>query len=279
MFSFFKTDPRERLKKILGSFELPRFRKSVFETLRRLRDPDTMPRDITEVMSMDPDLTSRVMKTVNSTAYAPRCKIESLDHAIMMLGRSNLERIVMMLGAKTTLPSRVPPALNLQVFWKTSARRAVLAKAISDLVMPAHASLSFTAGFLQDITIPLLVTGREQEYVPVFEEARKSARGLHVLEQETFGWDHAELGAIVCNEWELPEDLGAAIKDQNAPDSKLRPDPVYFVSSLSDHHGDEWNTGFAQLVRSRYNSIGDEAMKDLLSQAGSKADELTRLIS
>lgn len=116
MFSFFKSDPKERLKKILGSYELPRFRKTVFETLRRLRDPDSQPNQITEVMSMDPDLTSKVMRTVNSSAYAPRTKITSLDHAIMMMGRSNLERIVMMLGVKTALPPRVPASLNMQTF-------------------------------------------------------------------------------------------------------------------------------------------------------------------
>lgn len=187
MFSFFKSDPKERLKKILGSYELPRFRKTVFETLRRLRDPDSQPNQITEVMSMDPDLTSKVTRTVNSSAYAPRTKITSLDHAIMMMGRSNLERIVMMLGVKTALPPRVPASLNMQTFWRTSAKRAVLAKGVADLVVPVQASLSFTAGFLQDICIPLLISGREKDYAPVFAESVKGERELHTLEQETFG--------------------------------------------------------------------------------------------
>lgn len=278
MFSFFKTDPKERLKKILGNYELPRFRKTVFETLRRLRDPDSQPREITEVMSMDPDLTSKVMRTVNSSAYAPRSKVESLDHAIMMMGRSNLERIVMMLGAQTVIPSKLPRILDVRTFWKLSARRAVLAKGVADLVTPAQASLSFTAGFLQDITIPLLATGREQEYCPIYEEAVKNKRDLHALEQETFGWNHAELGAIVCNEWDLPEDLGASIKDQHVSDSKLRPDAVYFVSSLLESHGDEWNATFFQIVKSRYR-IDDEQLKGLVAQCSAKVDELTRLIS
>jgi len=88
------------------------------------------------------------MRTVNSSAYAPRCKIESLDHGIMMLGRANLERIVMMLGAQSVVPSKVPRTLDVRAFWKTSAKRAVLAKGIADLVIPAQASLSFTAGLL-----------------------------------------------------------------------------------------------------------------------------------
>ncbi|MBI2946172.1 MAG: HDOD domain-containing protein [Verrucomicrobia bacterium] len=278
MFSFFKSDPKERLKKILGNYELPRFRKTVFETLRRLRDPDSQPHQITEVMSLDPDLTSKVMRTVNSSAYAPRCKIESLDHGIMMLGRANLERIVMMLGAQSVVPSKVPRTLDVRAFWKTSAKRAVLAKGIADLVIPAQASLSFTAGFLQDISIPLLVAGREQDYCPVYEEAAKSKRDLHVLEQETFGWDHAELGAIACNEWDLPEELGASIKDQHVCESKARPDPVYFVSSLPETNGEEWNVKFFEMVKSRFR-INDEQLKSLTTQCNAKADELTRLIS
>ena len=105
MFSFFKNkDPHARLHDILGDYELPKFRKTIFEALRRLREPGASSAHIAEVMALDPDLTSRVMRTVNSTAYAPRTPIKSLDHAVTMLGKSELERIVMMLGAKMAVP-------------------------------------------------------------------------------------------------------------------------------------------------------------------------------
>jgi HD-like signal output (HDOD) protein len=277
MFSFFKSDPKERLKKILGHCELPRFRKTVFETLRRLRDPDSQPNQISEVMSLDPDLTSKVMRTVNSNAYAPRTKINSLDHAIMMMGRSNLERIVMMLGARTALPQRVPAMLNLPAFWRRSAKRAVLAKAVADAVAPAQGSLSFTAGFLQDICLPLLVMSRESDYGPVLTESLKSGKELHLLEQETFGWDHAELAAIVCDEWEMPEDLGICLRDQHLAESEARPDPVYFVSSHVDEQGGAWTATFCQRVTDRC-QLSDERLKGLISTASSKMNELISII-
>ena len=65
---FTKKKKTDRLKEILGDYELPRFRKTIFETLQRLREPAATSADIAEVMSLDPDLTSRVMRTVNSTA-------------------------------------------------------------------------------------------------------------------------------------------------------------------------------------------------------------------
>ena len=71
---FTKKKKTDRLKEILGDYELPRFRKTIFETLQRLREPAATSADIAEVMSLDPDLTSRVMRTVNSTALSTPVK-------------------------------------------------------------------------------------------------------------------------------------------------------------------------------------------------------------
>ena len=149
MFSFFKKkeqDPAERLHEILGDYELPRFRKSIFETLRRLRDPKATSADIAEVMSVDPDLTSRVMRTVNSPAYAPRTPIKDLSHAVTMLGKADLERIVMLLGAKMAVPKNVPKYVDMDAFWQRAGLRAVIARGLADLVAPAKAGLCFRRG-------------------------------------------------------------------------------------------------------------------------------------
>lgn len=279
MFSFFNYDPKARIKEILGAFELPRFRKAVFETLKRLRDPDSTTNQICQGMSTDPDLVSRVMRTVNSTAYAPRTKITSLDHAIAMLGNSNLERIVMVLGARGCIPQKTPAYLTLQQFWKTSSKRAVLAKEVAEATSPAKANLSFSAGFLQDISIPLVASAKPDDYGKVFQEALTGTRDLHTLEKETFGWDHAELGAMICAEWDLPEDLAGCIHAQNEVNSPLRPDPVYFVSSLQDEHPPEWNEKFIQMVRERCPALEEEQLKNMLAQCGGKADELAKMLT
>jgi hypothetical protein len=101
-----QNDVKDRIRQLLGDVEVPRFRKAVFETLRRLRDPDTTPGKIMEVMSVDAQLVGKVMNTVNSTAYSPKSKVQSLDHAIMLMGNADLERIVMIVGSKAALPSQ-----------------------------------------------------------------------------------------------------------------------------------------------------------------------------
>ena len=152
---------------------------------------------------MDPDLTSRVMRTVNSTAYAPRTPIKDLDHAVTMLCKSELERIVMMLGAKMAVPKDVPSYVDMGAFWQRASLRAVIARGLADLVAPAKAGLCFSAGFLQDFSVPLIAASKGSEYAKVYEASTDGTKPLHELEQEQYGWDHAELGALVCNEWEV----------------------------------------------------------------------------
>ena len=229
-------------------------------------------------MSVDPDLTSRVMRTVNSTAYAPRIPIKDLDHAITMLGKSELERIVMMLGAKMALPKDVPSYVDMDAFWKRAGLRAVIARGVADLVAPAKSGLCFSAGFLQDFSVPLIAASKGREYADVYEASTDQSTQLHELEQKHFGWDHAELGGLVCSEWELPEDIAAAISAQNEPESELRPDPVFYVSDLPDEDDETWRERFKDQVLAQYD-VSEEALDKLLDEADEKARELVRLIS
>ncbi len=271
-----QNDVKDRIRQLLGDVEVPRFRKAVFETLRRLRDPDTTPGKIMEVMSVDAQLVGKVMNTVNSTAYSPKSKVQSLDHAIMLMGNADLERIVMIVGSKAALPSQTHPKFALGDFWKASSRRAVLARELADMVQPSKANLSFTAGFLQDLSVPLIVSSKKDDYMKIFSTAVEEKRDLHTLEHETLGWDHAEVGALVALNWELPEDVMLCLKDHNDTGAVTRPDPAHYVSSLHASHGEEWNEIFAGKVAQRY-QVPREALDEVCNNSVSKAAELAKL--
>ena len=271
-----KQDVKDRIRQLIGDAEIPRFRKAVFETLRRLRDPDTTPEKIMEVMAVDAQLVSKVMQTVNSTAYSPKSRVQSLDHAIMLMGNSDLERIVMLVGAKAALPGQTHPKFGLSDFWKISSRRAVLAREVADLVQPAKANLCFTAGFLQDLSVPLIVSSKKDEYMKIFTTSIEEKRDLHVLEMDSLGWDHSEVGALVAMDWELPDDVTLSVKDQNHPDSMGRPDPTHYVSTLLPSHGEEWNDQFAAQVDQQY-VVPRETLDTMCKDSIAKAAELAKL--
>ena len=184
----------------------------------------------------------------------------------------------MLLGAKMAVPKNVPKYVDMDAFWQRASLRAVIARGLADLVAPAKAGLCFSAGFLQDFSVPLIAASKGSEYAKVYEASTDGTKPLHELEQEQYGWDHAELGALVCNEWELPEDIAAAISTQNEPESDLRPDPVFYVSDLSGEEDDSWRERFKEQVLTHHD-VSEEALDKLLEEADGKARELVQLIS
>ena len=163
-------------------------------------------------------------------------------------------------------------------FWQRAGLRAVIARGLAELTDPTKAGLCFSAGFLEDFSVPLIAASKGREYADVYEASAQSKKPLHEIEQEKFGWDHAELGALVCNEWELPEDIGAAISSQNEPESELRPDPVFYVSDLPEKDDGAWCVRFKEQVLAQH-EVSEEALDTMLEEAAEKARELVRLIS
>ena len=98
MVTFFKkrnVDPKELLETILGSYSLPSFPSIVTDILAELRDPEVSATTITEKMGLDPGLSVSVLQLANSVAFAPRQPVENLPQAIMMIGLSKLESVIL----------------------------------------------------------------------------------------------------------------------------------------------------------------------------------------
>jgi HD-like signal output (HDOD) protein len=70
--------------------------------------------------------------------------------------------------------------------------------------------LTFAGALLQDMAIPLLLKRRPQPTSDLIQELkRRPSSRLSELEQEKFGWTHADAAEIMCQGWKIPKDLSA----------------------------------------------------------------------
>ena len=90
-------DPRATLTGIIGEAELPVFPGTVTEALDRIGDPGAGLDEVAEIIELDPGLSVNVLRTVNAAAFAPRTRIGSVDQATRMLGKNQLESILICL--------------------------------------------------------------------------------------------------------------------------------------------------------------------------------------
>ena len=283
MFQFFvakKTDPKAMLKKVLGDHDLPSFPDVVLKTLEKTRDPNASSAVIAQILAEDPGLTVRVLRTVNSAAFSPIKKIENLTQAISLMGMSSLESLVLSMGVSKTLLNEAVGGFNPKLFWQGSARRAYIAKALSQHLHPQKNMESFTAGLLQDMALPFLVKRKIEAYDKFLKSWDNGERSLHKMEKETFGWDHAEVATWMCWEWKLPESLASAIGGHNQPEETgehKRPAAVFLVSLIRNSKD---NPGTEQLTEAAQEKYGmePEMVKTLIEESFEQAEELVNII-
>ncbi len=169
---------------------------------------------IADRIMADPGLSVRILRTVNSAAFGMRQRATKLEYAMTLLGRSRVESLVLTAAVGASLPT--PRGIDIVGFWQTSAHRACLARKIAALVHPSLESESFTAGLLQDMAVPVLAASRPDRYTAIYHQCETDTTSvLHETEREAVGYDHAQVGAAMAENWGLPEPLITAIADHH----------------------------------------------------------------
>jgi EAL and modified HD-GYP domain-containing signal transduction protein len=97
---------------ILSGKRSPSMRASVLRLLQLAEDREASTSDLERAILADVSLAYRLLRLLNSSLFAPASKIESVRHAIVLLGRERLRRWIV-LNALSGLDDRPSPLLNL----------------------------------------------------------------------------------------------------------------------------------------------------------------------
>ena len=281
MLNIFKKkqiDPKEQMKAVLGDYELPSFPVIVMSAMEKVRDTDASNSEISELVATDPGLSVRLLTTVNSAAYALKHKVNSIDHAVSLMGRGELESILISMAVHEVMPAENSPVFDAQRFWGAAARRASLASGLADLIDPSSRSESFTAALLQDMAIPILAQQRADDYGPVLDHWYANGTDLVTLERETFDWDHATVAMWMCDDWGFPDRIAEAIGAHHGTgDDELVALPAVSLVGVLREQGEY--TGVEQLIESAYENYGlsRDQVAELVDTSFTAAEDIARM--
>jgi len=175
-------------------------------------NPSSGATDLKCVLEQDPALSARVLRCVNSSAYALRQKITNLQHAIGYLGVKQVRNLAMT-AAVSDLFRRDESCgtYRRSELWRHLVSVGVGARMIALRMNFLNFEDMFLAGLLHDIGIIL-----EDQYL--HEHFRHAlgqiADGQMFIEaeRECLGFDHTVLGERVAEKWGFPETVRAAIR-------------------------------------------------------------------
>ena len=236
--------------------------------------------DVTEHLQGDPGMHVKVLRAVNAAGFGLVTKVTSLQHAVTLLGKSRLEAILLSHAVKESLPTVAMSGFDSKRFWLVSLRRAALAANLASHLHPTTKDESFTAGLLQDMAIPVLAAVKEEDYRALWEEWNTNEEAwLHLLERETFGFDHAGIGALMAEVWELPKYLVNAISGHHDWNGETRAEPAVKLVSLIKVSNKA--DGLDRLLEKCLEEFDIEAdkMNEMITKAFQDAEELSHSLN
>ncbi len=102
------------------------------ELQKALDDPDKTFQNLGDIISFDPALSARLLKIVNSPFYGFPSKIDTVSHAISIIGKDQLTDLAlatMVIYQFEGIPNNM---FNMEKFWRHSVACGVAARSIAD---------------------------------------------------------------------------------------------------------------------------------------------------
>jgi HD-like signal output (HDOD) protein len=269
----------QELRDLLSGYQLPSFSSAVINVLGMLRDPESAMNDIAKQLEIDPGMHVKVLTTVNSAAFGLTTKVANIPHAASLLGRSRLESLVLSFAVKDTLPPAAVESFDTGQFWLSAARRARLAQNLAAQLHPTTQSESFSAGFLQDIAVQVLMATKKENYCTIYDQWRNSPEeSLDILEKEAFGFDHPTVGALMIEEWDLPDYLATMISGHHQEDKTSEVEPaVRLVAHIRDNNEMDGTDRLIESCREEF-GLEPDTTKGMIDKAFEEAEQLAQLL-
>jgi putative nucleotidyltransferase with HDIG domain len=211
-----KTNILDRIRNIE---ELPTLPSVVLEVLSLAHSPNTSIKSISECIYRDPPLATKVLKVANSSFYRRGDrKIETLHHAIVLLGLAEIINITTSVSVISTLfQGKGAEASIRESFWDHSVATGLIARHIDKKLGMKSYGREFVAGLLHDIGKIILDQYSHEEFMEAYRSSIQGDKLMFEAEMELCGTNHMELGYYVAQKWNLPEYLCDVILYHHQP--------------------------------------------------------------
>lgn len=198
---------RDILQKLEQSTQL----LSIPEVYLQLRDllagSDYTMTDVALLVGRDPALSARFLQIVNSPLNQRAVKVETVSHAVSLLGSRQVHDIVLSAAVAEAFDDLFIDAVELRKFWQQSVFCAVLAQQLAVISESVEPERLFVMGLLHDIGHLVMLQAIPEQLQQTISTAAAADLPRYQVERELLGFDYAQLGSQLMKDWGLPVSL------------------------------------------------------------------------
>ena len=199
-------------------------------------NPESSSNDLMKIISPDVSLTIKILKIANSPFYGLAREISSLQHALTVLGFSEIRNLVISTVAFESFKHfKNDGKFNISKFWKHSFCCGLAAKLIASELKNKSNEL-FVAGLVHDIgklamylTFPVEFMAQVEIMSPL-----KMKYTAFEAEKGVFGMTHDEVGMKLLERWMFPKNLITAVGFHHHPQETDKKSPYPVIIHVAD---------------------------------------------
>lgn len=206
---------RRVLKRVNDIPSLPQF---VIDTLKKLDDPKSSAQDVADKLSRDEGLVLRILRLANSAYYGLPRRITGVSEAISLLGFKTVKSIVLAASVYKFMDgSFTGYALDRGELWKHSLSVAFASRYLAKKIKGLDDEEAYVAGMVHDIGKIVLNDYVRFGYGIIAKLVEDDQVPFMDAERQVLGFDHAQVGGLIMEQWNLPETYMLAARYHHSP--------------------------------------------------------------
>jgi len=218
-----QTPPQPRVpdyrKELLAAIDdLPPLPLVLNRVLQLLNDSNASSSQIAAMIEKDVVLSGSVLRSVNSAYYGLPSNVNSIRHAVTLLGFSTVRNLALAFSMRRMITgSRVPPPRLYTRYSQHSLSCAMLCHYLAGYAELDSADAAFAAGLFHDLGKLLILTSFPDLLPQISSRFDASELSYEEAEAEVLQVTHSEISRAVLEKWQLPAVIQQAAEYHHRP--------------------------------------------------------------
>lgn len=201
-------DKETFLRKLDGISGLPTLPVVALKVNNMLKDYDVSIKLLSETIEKDQAMVSKILKLVNSAFYGFQSKINTISHAITVLGFNTVRNAIVSIAVINAFSGKdVFEEFDITDFWKHSVATAVTGRHLAERNRFSPPDQAFVAGILHDVGKVVLAQYFKELFGKVWTAMRQQGLSFCEAEKMLLPSGHAQVGGRLAKRWQLPASL------------------------------------------------------------------------
>ena len=206
---------------------LPGMPTMAVKILSLLDTEDVSASEIEKLILMEPSVTANTIRLINSPYFGLSSKVASIRQALVLLGFKKISQLIISICMKSLLDKPVEGyGLNPEDLCLHSITTSIASEMIIEELSMEYNDEIFTSALLHDIGKFVLGKFIKEDINAIEDLTLNHDIPFERAEQMILGFDHAEVGALILEKWNFPENIINSVRWHHSPESSSIKDDI-----------------------------------------------------